>query len=311
MNPALSVVAFTTLAGLAQGMVVALATAMLGNVPMDRTFLGGALGVAIVLLVLALIASFMHLGRPVRAWRAVLMWRTSWLSREVIVLPSFIALVAAWWFAWRIGAPALWSSLLLPLACIVAAALLWWCTAMIYACLRFIAEWSHPLTVATYALTGLASGAVLAGALAAFAGEATLARVLAPAALALTLVAAAARVTAIRRNDRLVPRSTAQSATGIAAMPLVQRSMGMSAGAFNTREFFHGASPGTLATLRAAALGLGYAAPLACVAWALGGGRSSAWALAVSIQVPGLLADRWLFFAQARHPQNLYYQTVS
>ena len=28
-------------------------------------------------------------------------------------------------------------------------------------------------------------------------------------------------------------------------------------------------------------------------------------------QLPGLLADRWFFFAQARHPQNLYYQVIS
>ena len=35
------------------------------------------------------------------------------------------------------------------------------------------------------------------------------------------------------------------------------------------------------------------------------------WLLAVLLQAPGLLAERWLFFAQARHPQNLYYQTVS
>jgi DMSO reductase anchor subunit len=25
----------------------------------------------------------------------------------------------------------------------------------------------------------------------------------------------------------------------------------------------------------------------------------------------GLIAERWFFFAQANHPQNLYYQTVS
>jgi hypothetical protein len=25
----------------------------------------------------------------------------------------------------------------------------------------------------------------------------------------------------------------------------------------------------------------------------------------------GLLAERWFFFAQARHPQNLYYQAVA
>ena len=52
---------------------------------------------ALVMLVLALAASSLHLGRPERAWRAVLMWRTSWLSREVIVLPAFIGAVALWW----------------------------------------------------------------------------------------------------------------------------------------------------------------------------------------------------------------------
>jgi DMSO reductase anchor subunit len=25
----------------------------------------------------------------------------------------------------------------------------------------------------------------------------------------------------------------------------------------------------------------------------------------------GLLAERWFFFAQANHPQNLYYQNIS
>jgi len=28
------------------------------------------------------------------------------------------------------------------------------------------------------------------------------------------------------------------------------------------------------------------------------------------VQYIGLLAERWFFFAQANHPQNLYYQTV-
>jgi DMSO reductase anchor subunit len=29
------------------------------------------------------------------------------------------------------------------------------------------------------------------------------------------------------------------------------------------------------------------------------------------VQYLGLLAERWFFFAQANHPQNLYYQVVS
>jgi sulfite dehydrogenase (quinone) subunit SoeC len=34
-------------------------------------------------------------------------------------------------------------------------------------------------------------------------------------------------------------------------------------------------------------------------------------AAAFLVQYAGLLAERWFFFAQANHPQNLYYQRIS
>ena len=40
-------------------------------------------------------------------------------------------------------------------------------------------------------------------------------------------------------------------------------------------------------------------------------GRTQPWLAAATLQVPGLIVDRWFFFAQAKHPQNLYYQAVS
>ncbi|MGI9025030.1 MAG: DMSO reductase, partial [Burkholderiaceae bacterium] len=45
--------------------------------------------------------------------------------------------------------------------------------------------------------------------------------------------------------------------------------------------------------------------------WGLASGRALPWVLATLVQAPGLLAERWFFFAQAKHPQNLYYQVVS
>jgi DMSO reductase anchor subunit len=311
MNPAFSVVVFTTAAGAGQGLVVALALAALLGVPLETASLRGGLAVAIVLLVIGLAASFLHLGRPLRAWRAWLMWRTSWLSREVIVLPAFIVLVAAWWLVARdvAGAPA---SSLLPLAAIAVSALLWLCTAMIYACLRFIEEWAQPLTLVNFVLIGLSSGLVLACALAALAGEGKALAAALSAALVATVVAGIARVAAIRRNDTLRHRSTLQSATGIAAARLVQTSMGMSAGSFNTREFFHRASAAALRSIRRTAVALAFVVPALVVVlvWA---GALPAWAcvFAALAQAPGLLADRWLFLAQAKHPQNLYYQVVS
>lgn len=312
MNPAWSVVFFTVLAGFGQGLAVTLALAVLAGVlPAASPFLLWGLGTAIALLAAGLGASFLHLGRPLRAWRAAAMWRTSWLSREVIVLPAVLGVLALWWLAvWR-GGPAAALSPWLPLAAVAGAALLWLCTAMIYACIRFIQEWAHPLTLLNYTLIGLSSGLVLAAALAAVHGETALLAAAGVPALALTVAAAVGRLASFRRNAALKPKSTLQSATGIHARRLVQMNMGMSAGSFNTREFFHGLADVALGRVRTGALVFGFGLPLALILWGLASGSPLPWLAAVTVQALGLLAERWVFFAQARHPQNLYYQRVS
>lgn len=308
MNPAMSVVVFTAIAGAAQGLVVALAMATLLGVPMAGGFVAHALLLAAAMATVGLLSSFGHLGRKERAWRAVLMWRTSWLSRECLVLPAFIGWTLLWWALLPAdGVAPLW----LPLGALVLAGLLWLCTAMIYACLRFIQEWAQPLTLVNFILIGQGAGLVLASALAASAGEDALLARAGPAALGTLLAALAARCLTLARNAALRPRSTLHSATGIRTPQLVQKSMGMSAGAFNTREFFHGRTAVFLKNLKWLFLLCGFVLPALCAATALAGGPQSLWLLAVALQVPGLLAERWFFFAQARHPQNLYYQVIS
>jgi Fe-S-cluster-containing dehydrogenase component/DMSO reductase anchor subunit len=49
---------------------------------------------AFVLLNLGLMAAVLHLGHPLKAWRAFLGWRTSWLSREIIVFLCFVPIAA-------------------------------------------------------------------------------------------------------------------------------------------------------------------------------------------------------------------------
>jgi len=311
MNPAMSIVFFTTLSGVAQGLVVCLAVAVLFGAPMDQRFLTACLVIALVLLSTALAASFLHLGHKLRAWRAVLMWRTSWMSREVIVMPAFIAAVAAWRGAVYFAPGGLAATTTLPIAGLGLCVALWYCTAMIYACLRFVQEWAHPLTIANYVLIGLSSGLVLATAMAVVGGSLQLAHAVARWALAATLAAWVARASSLHRNARLKPKSSLQSATGIRSPRLVQTSMGMSAGSYNTREFFHRASYAALRRIKLTFLVLGFAAPAALLMWGLMEHQSTAWAWAVPLQFIGLLAERWFFFAQARHPQNLYYQVVS
>jgi DMSO reductase anchor subunit len=307
MNPAFSVVIFTTVAGAAQGLVVTLAFAVLAGLAPATGFVSMALAVAVAMLVIGLGASFLHLGHPERAWRAALMWRTSWLSREVIVLPALIGVVGLWWLTLRAGI----DTPLLPVAAIVLAALLWYCTAMIYACLRFIQEWAQPLTLVNFTLIGLSSGLVMTCGLGALAGEGRLVQWVGPVALLTTLTACMTRMLALRRNAAMRPRSTLQSATGICSPNLLQKSMGMSAGAFNTREFFHGVSAAALKQVKWCFIVLGFAVPSGLLLWGIGAPSELAWVLAALVQMPGLLAERWFFFAQARHPQNLYYQVVS
>jgi DMSO reductase anchor subunit len=40
-------------------------------------------------------------------------------------------------------------------------------------------------------------------------------------------------------------------------------------------------------------------------------GAAASLAAAFLVQYVGLLAERWYFFAQANHPQNLYYQSIA
>lgn len=311
MHPAFSILFFTTLAGSAQGLVVALALASLFGVPMAPGFLSAGLLVAAVLLMAGLGASFLHLGQKMRAWRAVLMWRTSWMSREVIILPAFIGLVGLWWLLERAGV-AMRFGALFPVLAIIGAIALWYSTAMIYACLRFIEEWAHPLTIVNFTLIGLASGLLLACALAALlGGGADMIAATGTSALGVTLLAWVTRIVSLRRNAGIRHKSTLQSATGIQSATLVQKSMGMSAGAFNTREFFHGASQAAMRNARLGFQLLAFAIPALLMLWGITSQSAWPWVLAVLVQAPGLIAERWVFFAQAKHPQNLYYQVVS
>jgi DMSO reductase anchor subunit len=329
MHPAFSVILLTTLIGAGQGLFLALFTvqsyALVGVLPAaeSRDLYATGSVVALILLAAGLVASFFHLGRPERAWRSAAQWRTSWLSREVIVLPAFMGAVAVYGALHATGwTPVLYTvrenlaidlSVVVGVAATLLAFALFVCTGMIYACIRFLAEWHTSLTPLNYTLLGGASGFTLAAGLAALI-EPQRAGFLSGWAVVLTLLAAAGRIASLVRNARLRPRSTVQSAIGVKHPTVVQRSMGFMGGSFNTREFFHRASPAVLRAVKPAFLLLAFAVPLVLLlGWRLEPAEASAALLlaAFGIQYVGLLAERWFFFAQANHPQNLYYQVVS
>ena len=288
MKPAWSVILLTTLIGAGQGLFLAVFAV---NAPRELTLV--ATGLVLILTAAGLAASFFHLGHPERAWRSAAMWRTSWLSREVIVLPLFMALVFLYGLLQWAGRveQALLVGWLAAIACVA----LFVCTGMIYACLKFLQEWHSPLTVLNFALLGVASGLTLAAALE---PRYALAAILA------TIVAAAGRIASLVRNAKLKPRSSLQSAIGIKHPRIAQKAQGAIAGSFNTREFFHGRGPLLLRNVKWLFIAAAFVIPAGLLLAGLP-------AAAFAVQFGGLLAERWFFFAQANHPQNLYYQVVS
>ena len=255
MHPAFSVIFLTTLIGVGQGLFLALFTAqsyalfdLLPNQD-GRTFYAAGSVIALAFLVAGLIASFFHLGHPERAWRSAAKWRTSWLSREVIVLPAFMGMLFLYGLAHLLD----WKSVLVTLPSglaidvTVVLGILGWllafalfvCTAMIYACLRFLREWHSPLTVINYILLGGASGFTLATLFAASAAPA-LTGFFGGWAVIITLFGLAGRAASLLRNASLNPRSSLQTAIGVKHPRIVQKSKGFMGDSFNTREFSTG-----------------------------------------------------------------------
>lgn len=313
MHPGFSVIFLTTLIGAGQGLFLGLYAAELAaalhviELPLaPGFFVPGAL-LSLVLLGLGAVASLFHLGHPERAWRALAMWRTSWLSREGIALPSFMLAV----FLYGLGHLLAWpGTLALGALAVVLCVALFICTGMIYACIKFLQEWASPLTVINYAVLGCASGFTLASAFAAFTAERLVVAYI-TAAFVLTLLGLGTRSASLLRNSRIKRKSTLQSATGIRHPRIVQKSQGFMGSSYNTREFFHHRSAAFLKNIKWIFLLLAFALPLLLLGLSLGRVSALVLTLTFVLQYAGLIAERWFFFAQSNHPQNLYYQAIS
>ncbi len=325
MHPAFSVIFLTTLIGVGQGLFLALYTGQLYSVikvlPVQDShgFYGYGSLLVLVFLAAGLIASFFHLGHPERAWRSAAKWKTSWLSREVIVLPAFMGTTFIYAMIhindWNPVLFSLSDEFVVDLSLLVGAIntflafALFICTAMIYACIKFIQEWASPLTVINYILLGMASGFALSTAFASYVGS-DLINFYGGWAITLTIFAFITRSASLIRNTKIKYKSNLSTAIGIRHTNIKQKAQGSMGGSFNTREYFHGAKPALFKSIKWIFLVMVFIVPVALLSSALSGNIFILFALAFIVQYTGLLAERWFFFAQAKHPQNLYYQTL-
>lgn len=302
MHPAPSIIVFSTLSGAGFGLIAFLSLLPRPEAPW-AVFASAAL--ALALCTAGLISSTFHLGRPERAWRALTQWRSSWLSREgvlsIATLSVFAAHIAGWlFFGWR-----------LPLLGVVTAGLAVlsvYATGMIYASLRSVPVWHDPLTPFVYLAFAASSGAMLAAMLSGHTGQGR--EALGALALLCLAVAWVTKMVWWRRSaEKRFGGSTIETATGLGALGRVRLlEAPHTSPNYLMKEMVFQVGRKRAAALRTIGLVVGGALPALFLLGFIAAPR--AWPLAFMAALThlvGLLAERWLFFAEAEHTVALYY----
>ncbi|HUC12394.1 MAG TPA: DmsC/YnfH family molybdoenzyme membrane anchor subunit [Stellaceae bacterium] len=310
MHPARSIVFFTTASGAGFALLMLLGLGVpLGLLPDSGGFAFAALAAAIALAAAGLGSSVLHLGRPERAWRAFSQWRSSWLSREGVFAVLTFVPTAVFGIGWVFfGA----SGGLVGLFGVIAAALAAvtvYCTGMIYASLKPIHQWHNAWVVPGYLALGSMSGLLILDFLIRF--WVVRATGLAIFTAAVTLIAWWIKERYWLFIDTSSAPSTVASATALGRRGRVRsfetphtqdnyllNEMGFQIGRRHARG------------LRRIARLSGFLLPaLGSVVTAIVAGAPGAViaGLAVVSAAFGLLIERWLFFAEAKHTVTLYY----
>jgi DMSO reductase anchor subunit len=193
--------------------------------------LGGSAGLGIAALVslgvgsLALAAATMHLGRPAYAYRALRMWRRSWLSREVLLFSGFSTVAAIYagvlWFELPGGAVVGGVTALLGVAGVTASG-----------CIYRVPSrpaWNTRYTLVEFLLTAGVLGPLFA--LAAAAGDARWLVVTAGAMAGAQVVLLALRFFRCIASDSLELRGTARLLSTVLARHVLVRGLLLALGA--------------------------------------------------------------------------------
>jgi len=288
MHPAPSVIVFTTLSGAGFGLLAWLGLGLpdvTGTAAFAMYFLGYALAVG------GLGASALHLGNPKNAPKAFSQWRSSWLSREAVLAVAALLAVAPYAIG-RIflgGAPG-WLGVIGAALCLVTV----FSTSMIYTQLKTVPRWNQPLTPVLFLGYAIGGGALLVG-------QPMIAA-------ALLAIVALLQVAAWATGDGAFARSgtTLGTATGLGRIGTPRQLEPPHSGSnYLLDEMGYRVGRKHAAKLRVIGAGLAFALPLLIV---LAAPAQPVWiALAALSHLTGVLAIRWLFFAEAEHVVSLYY----
>ena len=307
MNPAFSVIVFTTVSGMGYGLWLWLALRIAFGPPaevFEPITWAFALLAGAALTTTGIVASLWHLGKPARVWRAFSQWRTSWMSREGVM--ALAALAAAVLLVAPL--PVERETALRPLALLLAACAAGTVasTAMIYASLKPIPAWRHPLVVPAYLGFALLCGGL---AFLAMPQPIPVARIALPVLVALAMTMGLLKLAYWRELDRGLAMPSRAEAIGLPHRQATVFERPHTEANYITREMAFVVARRHARLLRGVALALFALAPAGLLLLVRAVPATAAWALplAAASALAGAIVERWLFFAEARHVVTSYY----
>ena len=312
MHPAFSVIFFTVTSGAGYGLMALLCLfnfLYLGMLFDKNIFLIFS-GISAVLFTMGLISSTFHLANPKNAWRAFMRFRTSWLAREgllaILFYPTlflYLLLIHLDFYKDYFLLMQIYSFFIFIFAILII-----YCTGMIYACLKTIPQWNTLWTPINYITIGVYLGGLIFFALLSF-NDFNI-NPYKPFVLAMIFVAFIAKF--IYYLSIKGPRHEIGQATN-AAIKLKNTNVrlldvGHTGGTFLTDEFGYKVAEKRLRKIKWFSIFSGFFIPFFLIfSYSYFFENIFLCLFAVLLSFTGMIAERWLFFAEAKHVVNLYH----
>lgn len=313
MHPEITLVFLTVLASTGQGLFimtvlfdalfVRAGTAPAGFITTGTLF-------AIFFQLGGMAASTFHLGNAKKGWKAILKWNNSWLTREVITLSAFVGLAFLYLILHLMGATDSHRLFIAALA-VIASIGFFISSSMVYASISFIREWANVYTPLNFIMLGITSGVAYGSWILYISRHgydiSTLMHGITVALIALGSISFILKYMTNRYNANTYAAIDTKKALGINDPTIKLIDMGTSYSHYNTKEYFYPINASKLSLIRKAMYAATFVIPLVMWGYTYMHPNALLHFVASHIMLLGIFIERWLFFVQSNHLQNLYY----
>jgi DMSO reductase anchor subunit len=312
MHPAFSVIFFTVTSGAGYGLISLLSLLNFLNLGMllDKNTFFITAGVAIALFTMGLISSTFHLANPKNAWRAFMRFRTSWLAREGLLAIIFYPLIILYLFLIYIDFQIdqyffmqAYSFFIFLVSIIIIH-----CTGMIYACLKTIPQWNTFWTPINYITIGIFLGSLILFFIFYLNGvDVDPYKYYLLSTIVLSFFTKMSYYFSIKKHTHNIRQAT-NAAIKSKSTNVRLLDVGHTGGTFLTDEFGYKVAEKKLLRVKLFSIFFGFLAPFALIYTHIFLFESIIICfIAICSAFLGMVAERWLFFAQAKHVVNLYH----